>query len=50
VVESESVFFDGRRDGELDAHSGVPYQMPIDKSKKYIRGYKLGYKRAGVLI
>jgi hypothetical protein len=45
--EDDSVFFNGRRDGELDASSGVPYQIPVGKTKKYVRGYKLGYKRAG---
>lgn len=48
VGESDSVFFDGRRDGELDAESGIPYEEPVGKSKKYIRGYKNGYRRSGI--
>ena len=48
--ESDTVFFDGRRDGELDGESGIPYQHQEDKSPKYNRGYKHGYRRAGFEI
>lgn len=47
VGEPDSVFFDGRRDGELDANSGIPYQFQPNQTKKYNRGYKQGYLRAG---
>ena len=50
VNEPDSVFFDGRRDGELDAQSGIPFEEPLGKSKKYIRGYRNGYKRSGINI
>lgn len=48
--EPDSVFFDGRRDGELDATSGIPYETPVGKSNKYIRGYRNGYKRSGIKL
>jgi hypothetical protein len=48
--DDDELYFDGRRDGQLDAESGIPYMEPVGKPSKYIRGYKNGYKKVGFSI
>lgn len=50
TAEPDSVFFDGRRDGELDGSAGIPYQYQNNRTKKYNRGYKNGYRKVGFNI
>lgn len=43
VVEDDSLYFEGRRDGKLDAEAGIPFEESETDSKKYNRGYRNGY-------
>lgn len=49
-TDSDQDFFVGRRDGELNAQSGIPYSEPDGVSNKYLRGYKRGYIRSGISL
>lgn len=42
-VEDDSLYFEGRRDGRLDAEAGIEFVEAETDSKKYNRGYRNGY-------